>query len=270
GGDTGLNILVATMTSITDTTIEQSCTDLLNTFVKNLCAPPINDSSHSYPYGCRAYAPGEARYARVSKCNSTLVNPFSKTNILIQSTYQQTSAQDYLGQCKDYTKIYTSCKYGYYLYAKDSTNPLCYDATHATECRICPGTHICQGGTDTPTPIQSNLSNDCGEYYIGSLYQQLVRYALQNCRRPSKNADTKENYTPSDSLLADVDGVMNSVRASLVNELSKECTNQSGTWIDIQWTDKNGDGKHDANGDILLNNFYLLTGANALWGYCRK
>ena len=193
GGDTGLNILVATMTSITDTTIEQSCTDLLNTFVKNLCAPPINDSSHSYPYGCRAYAPGEARYARFNECNSTLVNPFSKTNILIQSTYQQTSAQDYLGQCKDYTKIYTSCKYGYYLYSKVgcSAEP-CYNKTLATECRLCPAAYTCQGSTDEPKPINSDLSGKCGEYYIGSLYQQLVRYALQNSRRPSKTRIQKK------------------------------------------------------------------------------
>ena len=274
GGDTGLSILIATMTSITDVTIEQSCTDLLTAFVQNLCAPPVNDSSHSYPYGCRAYAPGEARYARIDKCNSTLVNPFSKTNILIQSTYQQASFQEYLEQCKDYTKIYTSCNYGYYLYSgidcNTAENLTCYNPNEARECRACPGTHICPGGTTQPQSINSDLSKDCGEYYIGSLYQQLVRYALQNCRRPSKNADTTENYTPSVSLLADIDRVINNVRANLVIELSKECTNQSGTWIDIPWTDKNGDGTHDSNGDVLLNNFYLLTGANALWGYCRK
>ncbi|MBR3147966.1 MAG: hypothetical protein IKF41_01305 [Alphaproteobacteria bacterium] len=270
GGDTGLNILVATMSTITKTTIEQSCTDLLNTFVQNLCAPPVNDSSHSYPYGCRAYAPGEARYALVDTCNSTLVNPFSKTNILIQSQNQQTSFQDYLAQCKDYTKIYTSCKYGYYLYANcNETNGYCYNKDRATECRVCPGEAICSGGTSAPQPINQNLSATCGEYYIGSLYQQLVRYALQNCRRPSENADLSNN-TPSTSLLADIDRVLNSVRASLVDELSKECANQSGTWIDIPWADKDGDGTHDLNGDVLLNNFYLLTGANALWGYCRQ
>ena len=266
GGDQGLDVLVATMTSITDTTIEQTCSDLLNTFAQNLCAPSLNDSSHSYPYGCRAYAPGEARYARIDICNSTLVNPFSKTNILIQSTYQQASTQDYLGQCKDYTKIYTSCKYGYYLYPECTDGSECYH----TECRACEGTMICPGGTSKPQSINSDLSESCGEYYVGSLYQQLVRYALQNCRRPSKNADTTENNVPSESLLADVNRVLNNVRANLVNELSKECSNQSGTWIDIPWIDKNGDGTHDSNGDVLHNNFYLLTGANALWGYCRK
>lgn len=269
GGDEGINILVATMTSVTDTTIEQSCTDLLNTFVQNLCAPTTNDSSHSYPYGCRAYAPGEARYARIDKCNSTLVNPFSKTNILIQNTYQQVAIQSYTGQCKDFTKIYTSCKYGYYLYS-ECDNGDCYSQTKATECRACPGTMICPGGTSKPQTIDSSLSYSCGEYYVGSLYQQLVRYALQNCRRPSKNADSTEDYVPSNSLLADIDRVINNVRANLVSELSKECANQSGTWIDIPWVDKNGDGMHDSNDDVLHNDFYLLTGANALWGYCRK
>ena len=266
GGDAGFDILIATMTSITDTTIEQSCTDLLNTFVKNLCTPSINDSSHSYPYGCRVYAPGEARYARYEVCNSTLVNPFSKTNILVKNISQQASMANYMEQCKSYTKIYTSCKYGYYLYsACNDANGICYKQDGATECRACTGTTICPGGTSKPQSIDYNLSDSCGEYYIGSLYQQMVRYALQNCTRPSSTS-----YTPSESLLMEIDVIMNNVRTDLVGELSKECANQSGTWVDIQWIDKNGDGIHDSNGDLLLNNFYLLTGANALWGYCKQ
>ena len=268
GGDKGFDILIATMTSITNATIEQSCTDLLNAFAQNLCTPSATDSSHSYPYGCRVYAPGEARYARSDICNSTLVNPFSKTNILVKNISQQDSGQEYLEQCKAYKKIYTSCKYGYYLYSEDvcaDSNLICYTQTKATECRACSGTMICPGGTSQPQEINPELSDLCGEYYIGSLYQQMVRYALQNCTRPSTMSTTA-----SESLLMEVDVIMNNVRSGIVSELSKECTNQSGTWVDIQWVDKNGDGIHDTNGDLLLNNFYLLTGANALWGYCKQ
>ena len=276
GGTNGLDILVATMTSITDTTIEQTCPELLDTFVQKLCAVSANDSSHSYPYGCRAYAPGEARYAQITECNSTLVNPFSKTNILVTHVNTQNAFADYTRMCSaNSNKIYTNCKYGYYLYSQKycaNNNPYCYvgltennKPNPATECRQCPTTATCSGGTTGPADTNTDLYNTCGEYYIGSLYQQLTRYALQNCTRPSDTSGIL-----SEALLKDINDVMNTTRAQLVAELSKECTSQSGIWIDIPWVDANHDGIHDSNGDILFNNFYLVTGANTLWGYCRK
>ena len=270
GGTSGLEALVATMTGITDNTIAQSCPELLNTFVQKLCAVSVNDSAHSAPYGCRTYAPGEARYARETQCNSTLVNPFAKTNILSTSNNASDAFSDYTKMCSvDTHKIYTKCKYGYYLYSKDScnTNTYCYVGGNnpATECRPCPTTAICQGDTSGPSDINSTLYDTCGEYYIGSLYQQLVRYAMQNCTR---TPDT-DQILP-ESLLIYIDNVMDATRAQLVSELAKECTNQSGIWIDIPWIDKNGDGLHDSTGDSLLHRFYLTTGTNTLWGYCKE
>ena len=113
--------------------------------------------------------------------------------------------------------------------------------------------------------IDDNLYNTCGEYYIGSLYQQLTRYAIQNCTRSSNTS-----WNISESLLSDINAVMESIRAKLIVELSKECSDQSGIWVDIPWTDKNGDGIHDTTGDALLNDFYITTGANAQWGYCKQ
>lgn len=269
GGPDGLNILVATMTGITNLSIEQSCPDLLATFAQSLCAVPGSDSSHSYPYGCRKYAPGETHYARNALCNETLVNPFSRSDIITTHTIPQTYT-DYLATCSDYTKIYTSCRAGYYLYKENGecynqTGNYCFSASKATECRICPPQSICPGGTKEPVNIDNDLYQTCGQYYIGSLYQQLVIYALQNCTRTTDTSNVL-----SESLLADVDKVAKSIRNSLVSMLSKECTNLNGIWVDSMWTDEDNDGYHDISGDTLFNDFYTTTGANKLWGYCKN
>jgi len=275
GGPEGLEILVATMTGITDLTIEQSCPDLLAKYAQSICAVPDSDSAHSYPYGCRKYAPGESYYARTALCNETLINPFSRSDIL---TTQTTSLgyYDYLGKCQDYTKKYTSCKVGYYLYNdNDNAAQICggneiYDSnTHyckerATECRACRNDLICPGGIKPPVAINSELYNTCGQYYVGSLYQQLVIYALQNCTRTSNTEKVL-----SESLLTEVDKVAKSVRSSLINILSQECSDLNGIWVDTVWLDENNDGYHDKTGDVLFDNFYIATGANKLWGYCK-
>lgn len=264
GGDSGLAALLA---SVTDNTIEQSCPDLLNKFVLQKCAVETNDSSHAYPYGCRKYAPGESRHARNEICNKNRTNPFDKTNIIVTSTKEYNSYA-YSNMCSiDSTKIYTRCNYGYYLYNQehgDSTNYYYYIAA-ATECHQCPQTAICTGGTTAPVGIDDTIYTQCGQYYIGSLYQQMVIYALQNCRRSS---DT--SYVLSESLLAQIDTIMNNVHSQMLSELSKECSDKSGTWVDIPWTDENGDGYHDSTGDNLLTIFYTNTGANTLWGYCKR
>ncbi len=268
GGDSGLTALLA---SVTDAMIEQSCPDLLNTFAQNLCAVTGNDSAHSYPYGCRKYAPGDARFARNKVCNSTLVNPFSKTNILITRANPQ-DFQDYTKMCSaNGHKRYTSCKYGYYLYAEPSQgsdvcdNEYCYNLNTASKCEICPSVAVCPGGKSAPVNANTEIYNSCGEYYIGSLYQQMARYALQNCTRSSNTS-----WELTESLLVDIDNVMNQIRKDLVASLSSECSDLSGTWVDIPWTDANGDGIHDTTNDTLYNNFYNITGASALWGYCKQ
>lgn len=265
GGSDGLNTLVATMTNITDTTIEQSCPDLLKTFVQKICAVSPTDSAHAYPYGCRKYAPGESRHARITKCNQTLINPFGKST----NTTQKNTSNPYKSFCSNYPskykKIYTSCNYGYYLYCESSSPdipPYGYCKENATECRKCPTgvAAVCVGGTEAPNSTTQTLYDDCGKYYIGSLYQQLVIYALQNCTRSSD-----QSGIPSEALLADINTVMQSVQNALAKELSKECSAQDGIWVDIPYT-----SVQNTDTDDLLWNFYTVTGANTLWGYCKQ
>ena len=269
GGPDGLNTLIATMTGITDLTIEQSCPDLLDIFAHSICAVTENDSSHAYPYGCRKLAPGESYYARESLCNTTLINPFDRSDIITTQTITQ-SFTDYLGICKDYRKKYTSCKVGYYLYNKSGYtscnlgNNFCYAENTANECRTCPSEAFCSGGTNAPVSLNDELYRKCGQYYIGSLYQKLVMYALQNCTRTTNTTNVL-----SESLLAEVDTVAKSVRSSLIKMLSKDCTDLNGKWVDSLWTDDDNDGYHDITGDALLYDFYVTTGANKLWGYCK-
>ena len=180
------------------------------------------------------------------------------------SQQQNTPIQHY--SCPNTAIRYTSCKFNYYLYNPTSGNAELqwYSQNNATECHICPSGYICSGNTNAPQNIDSELYESCGMYYVGSLYQQLVRYALQNCTRPSD-----DSYVLSESLLADVDIVMKRVQNELVMELSKECERHDGTWVDMPWIDENYDGLHDSNGDSLLQEFYLATGTNKLWGYCK-
>jgi hypothetical protein len=278
GGKDGLAILTKTMTGITTSTIEQSCPDLLTEFARNICAVPDSDSSHSYPYGCRKYAPGESIYALNEKCNTETINPFSRSEIL--NTWQlNLTNEHYSLACinKEYEKRYSKCKPGYYLYNSDAItdeSPLGYvpkdgnDSVYPNECRACPLNAQCSGGNAEPMLIKDKdtieIYNTCGRYYIGSLYQQFVIYASQNCRRSSDTSSVL-----SETILMDIDTVMQVVRASLVTSLSKECSSQNGGWKDIPWIDENMDGKHDENGDVLLNEFYVTTGANTLWGYCK-
>lgn len=270
GGPEGLNTLIATMTGITDLTIEQSCPALLATYAQSICTPPASDSAHAYPYGCRKYAPGESYYARNEKCNTTLVNPFSRSDILTTHTMSLGYA-DYAGYCEDksYNKIYTSCNVGYYLHNTECANSdrVLYDfcLLNATECLKCPDNLICPGGTKAPVSIDDDLYQNCGQYYVGSLYQQLVIYALQNCTRTTNTSNVLSEY-----LLSEVDKVATSVRISLVSALSKECSDMNGLWVDAIWSDDNNDGYHDKTGDTLFGDFYVATGANKLWGYCKN
>lgn len=277
GGSDGLEILVATMTGITDATIEQSCINQLTEFAQSICSVPDSDTEHSYPYGCRKYAPGESRYAREEHCNTVFVNPFSRSEILTTATTSK-SDKTYTQMCIDrmLTKRYTKCKVGYYLFKQaygDNDTAIncndnadrCYSLTEATECSRCPASAICPGGTQRPVSINDNLYNKCGEYYIGSLYQQFAIYALQNCRRPSDASKAL-----SENLIMEIDTVMQKVRTEIKTSLSKECENQNGIWVNTPWIDENLNGTHDTTGDKLHTDFYTSTGANTLWGYCKN
>ncbi|MBR0212268.1 MAG: hypothetical protein IJQ55_01555 [Alphaproteobacteria bacterium] len=268
GGSDGLATLVKTMKGVTDLTIEQSCPELLAKFATDICAVPASDITHSYPYGCRRYAPGESYYARRALCNQVLVNPFSRSDILTTQT-SSNNYSSYISACRYYNKRYTSCKFGYYLYnaTTGDVENYYYDADHATECHPCPFNEgqTCIGGTQAPQGINSELYETCGQYYVGSLYQQLVIYALQNCTRTTDNS-----YVLSEYLLSEVNKVAQSVKDALVPKLTTECSNLNGTWINSQWVDDDNNGHHDLTGDTLHRDFYINTGTNKLWGYCKE
>ena len=264
GGSDGLEILIATMTGITDLAIEQSCTDLLTRFAQSVCAVPISDSSHAYPYGCRKYAPGEGRYARTEICNTTLTNPFSRSDIITTNVVTPTFA-NYDNACKQLTKRYSECRFNYYLYNyEDCNKDYCFNESNATECHPCPKQCICYGGKQAPISRDSNLYEQCGLYYIGSLYQQLVIYALQNCTRTSDSSNVL-----SEALLSAVNQTVQNVKSALIPMLSKECSDLNGVWVNSAWVDDNNNGYHDTTGDVLLKSFYVTTGTSTLWGYCK-
>ena len=268
GGPEGLNLLVSTMTQITDNTIAQQCPTLLQTYAEKLCAVSANDTIHSYPYGCRTYAPGESRYASTEQCNITLNNPFNQndllvnTNILTRGTYKNcpTGSQ----------KRYKSCNYGHYLFPGNDDCPtngdsLQFSLTSARKCCPCPDGYICPGGTAEPSGENQSIYAQCGLTYIGSLYQKLVLYALQNCTRTTNTTHVLPQY-----ILADVEQMMEKIRVALIDELATECNRLNGVWVTVQWKDSNQDGYHDTTNDTLLQLFYISTNANKLWGYCKQ
>ena len=275
GGPEGLSLLVATMNKITDETIAQECPALLQAFVEKICSVPASDSSHVYPYGCRTYSPGEPRYANKDECNSILDNPFASSNILITNITQPDELYYAISEEEiepGYTRKYNSCAINYYLYdttscPEDNNEPIASYMTEnpAPNCCPCPSTYSCNGGTSKPIKLSKDgIEYSCGTSYVGSVYQKLVRYAVQNCTRT-----TQQNYILPATILAEVDKTMNSLRATLIQEVSKECYKLNGIWVDIQWKDKNYDGYHDDTGDTLLEIFYTTTATNRLWGYCK-
>lgn len=259
GGSNGLDLLVSTMAQITDTTIAQECPVLLDTYVKKLCAVPSNDSIHSYPYGCRTFAPGEAQYARFNECNlPNLTNPFVSSSIAINQIYNK-----YMN-CPIKNKQYIKCNLGYYL----CNNEYQYVNTPygAIACCVCPSGKWCEGGTEGPADYTDGGNSwRCGADYVGSLYQALAIYASNNCTRT-----TTGNKNLPESILKDISKIMTNVRVALVQELSKECERLNGIWVDLPWTDANSDGYHDTTGDKLFISFHTSTGANKQWGYCKQ
>ncbi len=277
GGPDGLDLLVSTMTKITDTTIAQQCPELLKKYTEKLCAVSTDDTMHLYPYGCRTYAPGESVYASNESCNEELTNPFNQTDVTITPV---TSYYD----CKDYNKKYTSCNSGYFLCARDGNpsngcpqngapiddnfvSPNCNTPnTCDFDCQLCPIGYTCTGGTNVPFKNETfSTYAKCGDTYIGSLYQKLVRYALQNCIRT-----TNTNYVLPQSVLADVQTVMDEIRSALTKELAEECEQQNGVWVSSAWQDTDRNGFHDVTSDTILQSFYTTTSANKLWGYCKQ
>lgn len=58
GGAHGMQELLSAMHDIVSEQIANNCKSALEKFAKTLCSPPQYDVLHSYPFECRAYAPG--------------------------------------------------------------------------------------------------------------------------------------------------------------------------------------------------------------------
>lgn len=274
GGPDGLQMLVITMKGITDQKIAKECKATLQEFARDMCAPPKNDSLHAYPFACRVYAPGDQKYAQVPGCNKTLTSISGGGNGPSGGGGDDGTTGGPGYTCPTY-KQYNNCNRDYYMTYRGS-----YDGVPkpGNKCSPCPADHDCPGGTANKIPHQTtpdvDTGPDCGDDYIGSLYQKMVRYALQVCVRPSNTSDV-----PDTVILQDVNVVMDSVRNEMAQQLSKECERLGGLWVDTQWKDikntndrgeiKDGaDGIHDTTGHQLHKRFYSDTGANTKWGYC--
>lgn len=111
-------------------------------------------------------------------------------------------------------------------------------------------------------------SADCGNDYVDSLYQRFVHYAMQVCIRPSEyenyaksaTTDTPAQLVVPTAVLQDINIVMDKMRISMGNELSRECERLGGIWVTTPYT----------NTSIALQEqFYTETGTNKKWGYCK-
>lgn len=279
GGANGLQELLNTMHNLTDAKIAQSCRVTLQEFAREMCAVPSNDTLHSYPYACRVYTPGTQEHAKYSACNQQLWTKSTSNSDNAYTPPIDDSENENIPETPSNTYMcasalmYTNCNPGYYMVDASGTQNSTPEP--GNDCVACLAGHTCAGGTAAPQPAspedtsgvtsQEKYGHDCGDY-PGSLYQRLVRYALQSCVRPSDANDT--NYTISTSVLADVNAVMDSIRVDMGVALATECERLGGTWVDTMWVDKDSNSIHDNTGDTTYKKFYDETGANTSWGYC--
>ncbi len=303
-GGTGLNLLVDAMHNITDQKIANNCRVTLQEYAQAMCTVPSNDTIHAYPYGCRVYTPGSEKHANDPDCNQQIWDNTPSTTSTASTFSLNSPATASIGYeiantpmtmadsgsgytCS--TKKYTSCIKGYYMATMNSNGQWVYNGspTAGNSCQKCPGAYVCDGGTKSPYLAQQEDENTwinpeyedvstpskC-EDYPGSLYQKLVRYAMQNCVRPSETSAA--DYVLPVSILQDVNSVMDSVRSDMGKALDAECERLGGIWVSTRWVDKTGggdskdkpDGTHDSTGDTQYKQFYDETGSNTQWGFC--
>ncbi len=285
GGSAGMQELINTMRNITSQKIAQNCLTTLQEYVSNICAVPPSDTAHSYPYACRVYAPGEQKYAMNWKCQNKTLNQ-NKMQIYGNNNNDDNSGDSgdtpstTVGgySCPAY-KMYTSCNAGYYM--SNCADGLT-DATPAAgnACLKCPDNYTCSGGTSCPVPNQPEPTEEedteeainCGDDYVGSLYQKVVTYAIQACMRPSVKDEIGKDTTVtpiSASVLQDVNATMDSVRTSMSNALKTECERLGGYWVATGYVEKENETDQTTGANIdLYQRFYDETGANKKWGYC--
>ncbi len=243
GTEEGMKELITTMENIVTQEIAQNCFTTLQEYVQQLCAVPSSDTLHTYPYACRAYAPGEGMHASAWSCNSQ-VNSSTQTDattiIHVNSAMCTTK------------KRYTSCNVGYYMLGADGTTiiyPPYAGATIGNSCIKCPAKGCPQpdGGHEDP----------CGEDYAGSLYQKLVRYAVNACMRPAEIENLTDGSTLPPTLLQDVNATMDAIKGAMASVLKTECERLGGYWM----TAKTPEIKP-------YTQFYNETGTSMKWGYC--
>jgi len=266
GGKQGMRELVSAMRAITDQKIAKECKTALSEYAADVCAVPKTDTLHKYPFGCRAYVPGAAHYATIDRCNRIIADS-STGNADMTPIPTGTSAVP--PTCASRIQ-YTECKKGYYLSTVEDT---AYEPTNATMCRPCPDGYQCPGRDSAPQ--SSDINIQCGDY-PGSLYQKLVRYALQACIRPTESTNPIPTH-----ILSDVNIVMDSIRADMAKVLSDECDRLGGVWVNTPNYDTASTATYATLGETApvaetnagtekWKHFYSETGANTGWGYCAE
>lgn len=335
GGPNGMAELLTTMFDITTQQISQNCFTTLQEYAKQLCAVPTTDSLHSYPYSCRAYAPGEQQYAMQWTCNqdtSSATTDSSSTSARTAVTHRvmatkfaiktraADNVQDEIVMIDDEeftpadednptpdnddeptpgnennsespieedpvdepipivntsdlyvcpAKKYISCNFGYYMENPNGDvidrDQYAAKAMVGNRCVKCPAAG-CPTSTGGYTPV-------CGTDYNGSLYQKLVRYAIQACMRPSVITEIQSSDDPtvlwqkySTTILQDVNATMGLIKVAMASSLKAECERLGGHWITTQWTDSSTDSGEPQI--TLFAQFYNETSANTKWGYC--
>ena len=282
GGDAGMQELIDTMYNITSQKIAQNCLTTLQEYVTSICAVPPSDTTHTYPYACRVYVPGEQQYAKLWKCQNQFENK-NKNSGISSSTTSGSSGTGNTGSSSGGTSIadayycpvyrrYTSCKPGYYLSdCIGNTSISIANPAAGNSCKLCPtGASKCSGGNYCPVYQQpqddttNTIPSECGDY-VGSLYQKVVTYAIQACMRPT--TATGDQTPISSSVLQDVNTTMDSVRTAMSTSLQTECERLGGYWVATQYSDS-AEESPAGNTIRLYARFYEETGANKKWGYC--
>lgn len=256
GGSNGLDELLATMKTITDQKIAKECKTTLEEYVQEICAVPSADIVHSYPFACRTYAPGEQQYATRSACNVVFTASESSKNDQDQDIDGIYGLYNHYS-CGTLQAKFTSCKPGYYMAFNGSVD---LEPKAGNRCLLCPKDNKCLGGLNAPTTLDGEPAS-CGADYIGSLYQKVVRYAMQTCVRPSESSEV----LPA-TILGDVNMVMDTVKVAMVKELSKECERLGGLWFDAPFTElKKRNPAYEQHEGYMTE-----TSANPKWGSCLK
>ncbi|MBQ0013154.1 MAG: hypothetical protein KBS86_01095 [Proteobacteria bacterium] len=267
-GVNGMQELLTAMHRITDQKIETSCPTNLRSFVKDMCAVPSVDTLHSYPYACRVYMPGDQRFARDPECNQVLFreeSTFNGSSYIPGITGYQNPAL--LGCDITYSECNTNN--GYFYDAGSERCVVCPEGCAtctANKCLTCTDENMIPESTCkiSKSESQSDTSDGCNDngQYVGSLYQKLVRYALQVCIRQSQSG---ASATVPETVLQDISSLMYEVTADMGKELAKECERLGGIWISTPFASIESEEQVQSK---LLKIFYDNTASNKQWGYC--